>query len=68
MEFSIIWKKTNDTLDWQSVRFLDYEANWFRRKIKESLFINLYNIGKQTTKLMNIEKGDFTATKKLRML
>ena len=50
-------KNKRHTIDWKSVMFLDYEANWFRRKIKESLFINLYNIGKQTTKLMNIEKG-----------
>ena len=55
--FDHLKKNKRHTIDWKSVIFLDHEANWFRRKIKESLFINLYNIGKKTTKLMNIEKG-----------
>ena len=36
---------------------LDKEKQWFRRKVKESLYINLKNKRVKIDTLMNIEKG-----------
>ena len=47
------------TIDWDNQIFLDFESHWRKRKIKEALFIDSINPGKDIlpNKLMNIEKG-----------
>ena len=44
-------------VDWENPIILDNEKHWMRRKIKESLYINICNKSRQITKIMNIEKG-----------
>jgi hypothetical protein len=41
-------------IDWETNVFLDREENGFRRKIKESIYINAWD---PSGNLMNIEKG-----------
>ena len=50
--------KTKHQIDWENTIFLDSETNWRRRKIKEALYIDSLNPGKQiSNKIMNLEKG-----------
>jgi len=50
--------KTKHQIDWENTIFLDSETHWRRRKIKEALYIDSLNPGKQiSNKIMNLEKG-----------
>ena len=44
-------------IDWDDNIFLDREAQWTRRKIKESLYINACDPRDKPENLLNIEKG-----------
>ena len=52
--FDHLKRNKRRVIDWKNCRFLEKEKNWFRRKVKESVIINTYNIRKKTK---NIEKG-----------
>lgn len=45
------------TIAWDDVVFIDREAHYTRRKIKESLYINALDSSEMHTKIMNLEKG-----------
>ena len=50
--------KTKHQIDWENTIFLDSETHWRRRKIKEALYIDSLNPGKQiSNNIMNLEKG-----------
>jgi hypothetical protein len=50
--------KTKHQIDWENTIFLHSETHWRRRKIKEALYIDSLNPGKQiSNKIMNLEKG-----------
>jgi hypothetical protein len=44
-------------IDWEKNMFIDREENGFRRKIKESVYINAWDPLEKNGSLMNIEKG-----------
>jgi hypothetical protein len=48
---------TGHSINWNGTKILANERNFFKRKCKESLFINAVNPETQITKLMNLEKG-----------
>ena len=47
-------------IDWDDAVFIDREAHFMRRKIKESLYINALDASETHSKIMNIEKGAAT--------
>ena len=50
--------KTKHEINWENTIFLDSEMHWRRRKIKEALYIDSLNPGKQiSNNIMNLEKG-----------
>ena len=49
----------NHQIDWESTSIIDQEKQYSQRKIKEALYINAMNPGRDVTSLMNIEKGDY---------
>ena len=53
----LIRSNRRPTIDWENAMILDKEKQWFRRKVKESLYINLRNKRVKIDTLMNIEKG-----------
>ena len=52
-------RTTKHKIDWVSRIFLESDTHWRKRKIKESLFIDCLNPGKDITSksIMNLEKG-----------
>ena len=52
-------RTTKHKIDWGSRIFLESDTHWRKRKIKESLFIDCLNPGKDITSksIMNLEKG-----------
>jgi hypothetical protein len=44
-------------IEWNKEIFLDTEAQWTKRKIKESLYINACDPKEKPEKLLNLEKG-----------
>ena len=55
--FMHIKKNRGHKIDWNEPRYLDREPNWFRRKIKESIYINAMDPDDKLDKIMNLEKG-----------
>ena len=49
----------NHQVDWESTSIIDQEKQYSQRKIKEALYINAMNPGRDVTSLMNIEKSDY---------
>ena len=50
--------KNKHQIDWENTIFLDSETHWRQRKIKEALYIDSLNPGKQiSNNIMNLEKG-----------
>jgi len=52
-------RTTKHKIDWGSRAFLESDTHWRKRKIKESLFMDCLNPGKDITSksIMNLEKG-----------
>jgi hypothetical protein len=44
-------------IEWKNFHILDHEKNWYTRKIKESIFIDLWNPTREISSIMNLEKG-----------
>jgi hypothetical protein len=44
-------------IDWENAAFVDKEANYLGRKIKESIYINALDLSGKPGTLMNLEKG-----------
>ena len=54
-----MWELTHQ-IEWESTSIIDQEKKKYsQRKIKEALYINAMNPGRDMTSLMNIEKGDY---------
>ena len=55
--FQLVRSNKTHIIDWDNAMVLDKESQWFRRRIKESIFITLKNKEVEISNLMNIEKG-----------
>ena len=42
---------------WEEAIFIDRDAQYMRRKIKESIYLNALHPSEKPTKIMNLEKG-----------
>jgi hypothetical protein len=47
----------NHEINWKGRKFLDHESMTLRRKIKESIFIDILNPQDEMKEIMNLEKG-----------
>jgi hypothetical protein len=55
--FNHLKNAENHEIDWENFQILGHESNWHLRKIKESVFIDMWNPEDKINRLMNIDKG-----------